>query len=190
MTMVESQERYNLREALRLLNQDLNQAPGKQRFDSEQLKALSISVQPMSLDRNSNDHPRFFAPYAKAPALSSETIKELKVTGMSMSYDKMRCDSRNMTKKDWPWFDIANGAESSEAMEVSVAAYGELPQIKAVILVNAEGDNKKFFRGEIMTVLRLIIYQMGQRRLIKHMKLPVQIPPILVIHQPQELTLI
>ncbi|KAJ6031920.1 hypothetical protein N7540_002652 [Penicillium herquei] len=119
-------------------------------------------------------------------------------------YREILCHGPNERKQNWPWFDIGgpllskldcqgpplacNGEESSQAIEVSAAADLQSPQIKAVILVNAKGDNENLYRGEIMTVLRLIIHQMGQRRLIKHMKIPVRIPPSSFIHQQQELT--
>ncbi|KAJ5614571.1 hypothetical protein N7528_008225 [Penicillium herquei] len=81
----EPQERYNLRKALIMLNSDLHAEPTTQRFDKDQLKENGISLQPMSLDRHSDDHPYFFAPYDKAPSLSIETIQELQRTGVITS---------------------------------------------------------------------------------------------------------
>ncbi|KAJ5704002.1 hypothetical protein N7493_011140 [Penicillium malachiteum] len=73
----EPPERYNLRKALIMLNSEFNADPTTQRYDKDQLKENGISLQPMSLDRHSDEHPYFFAPYSKAPSLSVDTIQEL-----------------------------------------------------------------------------------------------------------------
>lgn len=68
-----------------------------------------------------------------------------------------------------------NCEASSQPQEVSRCADRYMPHIEAVILVNAEAKNGEFLRAEIMSVLRLTIHQMRQKRLIPHMKIPVRI---------------
>lgn len=71
-----------------------------------------------------------------------------------------------------------NCEASSQPQEVSRSADRYLPHIEAVILVNAEAKDGEFLRAEIMSVLRLTIHQMRQKRLIPHMKIPVQYYPL------------
>lgn len=71
-----------------------------------------------------------------------------------------------------------NSEASSQPMEVWRSDDRYLPHVKATILVNTSVKSGEFLRAEILSVLRLIIHQMRQKRLSPHMIVPVPLYPI------------
>ncbi|KAJ5178805.1 hypothetical protein N7492_002015 [Penicillium capsulatum] len=201
----EPPERYELRKSLMMLNWNLNADDMQQRFDFSLLEKHNVHVQHMSLDKGSADSPRFFAPYANAPPVPDEILKKARneprgflVPGYyddyarwfyglwhRYTYDEMYYPSLYPQHEHWPWVQgcllcnglprVPNCEESSSPEEVLRSADRYMPHVKAAIVVNAEAKDGELLRAEIMSVLRLMIHQMRQKRLIPHMKIPAMV---------------
>ena len=51
------------------------------------------------------------------------------------------------------------------------------PHIKCVMHNNLDGDNHQLFRGEILTVIRIMLGQLKMRVFVDEMVAPVILPP-------------
>lgn len=128
-TYEESDEHFDLRNDLIMVNRDLQANLKKQRFSLKELQELNIHVQPISLDKTSSNKPCFFAPRDSVPPLSSlepDATQELQdALGSRQGYihpdgysaqihrrwqyyveEQIQLPSEGNSKQNWPWFDL------------------------------------------------------------------------------------
>ncbi|CAP79721.1 hypothetical protein E8E15_005534 [Penicillium rubens] len=173
-------------------------------LDASQIDELNIKHHPMTLDKDSDLQPRFFAPRHNLPRPTDELIQDAVgylthplafQDSMTRAYHFERTwadyafheTSRPYNKEHDPWRSMAvcehnpfKGLYKYDKPDFGVfhiwdVASPAFPHMKAVAWNGLETESSKVCRGELLIILRLMLGQLRKVRLLHHDVAPIMI---------------
>ncbi|PGH12303.1 hypothetical protein AJ79_04369 [Helicocarpus griseus UAMH5409] len=134
------------------------------KIDAAKLKELKIRVEGMVLDENSDSKPHFFTPHPSLPrpadGLNQPAVLHLQLDICVGDYKPYR----SLYQYDQPEFGT---------FRMTDVPGGGFPHTMAVMYNDLETNDREVLRGELLTILRLMLGQYKKRRFIPHMTVPV-----------------
>ncbi|OQD67510.1 hypothetical protein PENPOL_c003G08655 [Penicillium polonicum] len=169
----------------------------KHKIDVAELKQFGIVHQRMTLDReDSASKPSFFAPYPRIPEPSDSIVDELRST---LAFEDTcftdPVDRARQVAGPWssyvpyglhpPWTskDVDDYKPYKDLYQDDKPQFGTFrmtdvrgkacPHTKAFMYNDMEATDGTILRGELLTILRLMLGQLRKARLLQHRKAPV-----------------
>lgn len=198
---IESPEHLAHRRVLLQLERTIDEHQ-KHTLDKSQLKGLKINFQRMTLDRNDSDRkPSFFAPYSSLPKPDDGIVGQVRssleredtcftrpadrarqVAGRWSYYIpyEVKCNPGEVL---WSSKDVGEYTPYKDLYQHEQPEFGTFrmtdipgkgfPHTKAYMYNNLDTNDEEILRGELLTILRLMLGQLRKARLLQHMKAPV-----------------
>ncbi|RAK98450.1 uncharacterized protein BO80DRAFT_387289 [Aspergillus ibericus CBS 121593] len=198
--ITESPERYNLRKALTLMERDIKRLEdtGTHTLGQSTLKRQKIRTLPLSLDGNDSLMPRFFAPF-KSPnfpepteeyvdreyntsriTLSSEYGRLINIyfstyiRRLMSDFPEIRQTWSSNQIGDYNFGDLYRSFEPEfGTLLIFHVVNGVKPHIKCIMHNDLEVDDDHLLRGEVLTIVRIMLGQLKQKVYVNDMVAPV-----------------
>ncbi|PYI00690.1 hypothetical protein BO78DRAFT_401893 [Aspergillus sclerotiicarbonarius CBS 121057] len=198
--ITEPKERYNLRKALTLMERDIKVLKDTDThiLDQSTLKQHRIRSLPLSLDVDDSLAPKFFTPLASVniPEPTAEYVDDEYYTDSTLwcsewgrsIYMYLDAYTRKLALRFpeiwrvWSCKDIAdyNFGDLYRTFEPEFGTFliwhvakASKPHIKCIMDNNLDVDDDHLLRGEVLTIIRIMLGQLKQKVFVDHMVAPV-----------------
>ncbi|RDH30776.1 hypothetical protein BDQ94DRAFT_180803 [Aspergillus welwitschiae] len=183
MTMnraTEPRDRYNFRKALALIERDIKLLKDTDThvLDQSLMKRYKIRALPLSLNAQDARAPKFFTPFVP------ESIPEPTAEYVDHEYNT----SSTLSPSEWGWsiylyLDAVGDYDFGDLYRTFDPKFGSLaiwhvlgssrPHIKCIMHNNLDSDDSYLLRGEVLTVIRIMLGQLKQKIFVNDMIAPV-----------------
>ncbi|KAK2793827.1 hypothetical protein FQN50_009974 [Emmonsiellopsis sp. PD_5] len=202
--VTEPSDRYNLRKAIAVMERDIKvlEKTDTHTLDQGLLKKCRVQILPLSLDANDSLAPKFFTCFAPndIPEPTQEYVdREYDTDRLTLSSECGRLIHLYLQSyvrelmNDFPeiprmWssnqigdYDFGNLYRTLEpefgTLSILHVAKASKPHIKCVMHNDIDVDHRHLLRGEILTVIRIMLGQLKQKVFVNDMIAPVTLPP-------------
>ncbi|PLB51481.1 hypothetical protein P170DRAFT_453197 [Aspergillus steynii IBT 23096] len=199
-SVTESRDRYNLRKALTVMERDINalEKTDMHTLDQGVLKRCRVRTLPLSLEGDDSLAPTFFMALApeNMPEPTEEYVdREYSTDSLTLSSERGRLIYLYLSSYVRKlMIDLPEVQRTWSSNQIGDYNFGDLyrtfppefgtlsiihvakaskPHIKCIMHNDLDADDSHLLRGEILTVIRIMLGQLKQKVFVNHMVAPV-----------------